>query len=458
MVWFHSVSRKIPLVMSAAPASTRHPSATAISGASPVTTYSGQTSGCVASAFSMRRAAQQPSAASQTKISRRRSKRSASTPPYRPNTTSGTSSTAPSRPTATVDPVSCLAWTSRATSVAWVPSAMTVRLAYSSRKSRAVRSGVRSARSLDRGNPGLSPDFLGDVDDQFELGDFLLVAQHVALDGGGEAALRRQAELVERHELGRLLDPALEHVRVLQFAALGGDQAEHDHLAPRHEAQRLETAGALVVPLTEEPVHVQLAEQGLGDEVVPARGGPGGPEVAPAHVRGDRHAGGLGHERVVDLADVAQVQVVGVLAPGGDLGPLYRVVEVGQAGVVELEIGTPQGGQPGDLVGIGGGQVAPELLDVRIDVRVDRGRAATVVDHVRRGDGQLRGGAARQRLQIGEVLFEDRLGHMDLAAHVQRRRGELDVPGRVVELHRQVARRLADPADLVDEVHVPGGP
>ena len=121
---------------------------------SPVTTYSGQVSGCAASAFSMRRAAQQASAASHARISRRRSKRSASTPPYRPNTTSGTSSTAPSRPTATVDPVSCLAWTSRATSVAWVPSAMTVRLAYSSRKSREVRSGVRSARSLDSGNPG----------------------------------------------------------------------------------------------------------------------------------------------------------------------------------------------------------------------------------------------------------------------------------------------------------------
>ena len=115
----------------------------------------GQRAGQVARAaraFSVRRAAQQPSAPSQTKISRRRSKRSASTPPYRPNTTSGTSSTAPSRPTATVDPVSCLACTSSATSVAWVPSAMTVRLAYSSRKSREVRSGVRPARSLGRLN------------------------------------------------------------------------------------------------------------------------------------------------------------------------------------------------------------------------------------------------------------------------------------------------------------------
>src|SRR5215469_9771130 len=247
---------------------------------SAVTTYSSQTAGCACKAFSRRSAAQQPRPPSHTTNSRRRSNRSASTPPYSPKMISGTSSTAPSRPTANADPVSCLAWTSRATSVASVPRMVTVRLAKSRRKSREVRSGVRSARSLGRltaarslGPPRrrapvqarrrrygiaprpatrfkvLAPDFLGDLDDQLELGHFLLVPQHVALDRRGEAALRRQAELVKRHELGRLLDPPLERVRVLQFAALGGDQAEHDHLARRHEAQRLEATGALVVPL-----------------------------------------------------------------------------------------------------------------------------------------------------------------------------------------------------------------
>src|SRR5215813_13749382 len=190
---------------------------------SAVITYSGQTAGCGTSAFSIRSAAQQARPASQATTSRRRSNRSASTPPYRPNTTSGTSSTAPSRPTAKVDPVSCRAWTSRATSVASVPSAVTVRLAYSSRKSRAVRSGVRSARSLGLLNAaravglpwrggvvqarrrryglshgpatpfGLAPDVVGDLDDQFELGHFLVVAERVPLDRRGEAALRRQA-------------------------------------------------------------------------------------------------------------------------------------------------------------------------------------------------------------------------------------------------------------------------
>ena len=62
------------------------------------------------------------------------------------------------------------------------------------------------------------------------------------------------------------------------------------------------------------PVDRQLAEQRLGHEVVAARRGPGGPEVATAHVRGDRHPPGPAADRVVDLLDVSQMQVLGVLA------------------------------------------------------------------------------------------------------------------------------------------------
>jgi hypothetical protein len=56
-------------------------------------------------------------------------------------------------------------------------------------------------------------------------------------------------------------------------------------------------------------------------------------------VRGDGHPSGLGRERRVDLLDVPQVQVVGVLPALGDLRSLGRIVEVGQAGVVELQVG-----------------------------------------------------------------------------------------------------------------------
>jgi hypothetical protein len=296
------------------------------------------------------------------------------------------------------------------------------------------------------------------LDDELELGALLVVAEGIALDGGGKAALAGQAQLVEGDVLGGGVDAALEVVGVFQLATLGRDQPQHDHLAGRDEPQRLETAGALVVVFQEESVHGQAAEQRLGDEVVAARGGPGGAEVAAAQMRGDGQPGRLVGQRRVDLADVAQVHVVGVLAAGGDLGPLGRVVEVGQGRVVELQVGAALIGEPGHLVGVGCGQVGPEPLDVGIDLRVDRGGAAAVVDHVRRGDGQL-GGHPRgcHRLQVAEILTEDRFVHPQLAAHVQGGRSPLDVACRVVELHRQMARRLADPADLIDEVHVPGG-
>src|SRR6266508_5428923 len=54
------------------------------------------------------------------------------------------------------------------------------------------------------------PDLPGGLDDQAQLGDLLVVAEHVALDGGGEAALRREAELLERDELGGVVDAPLE--------------------------------------------------------------------------------------------------------------------------------------------------------------------------------------------------------------------------------------------------------
>src|SRR5687767_4208973 len=43
----------------------------------------------------------------------------------------------------------------------------------------------------------LAPDLLGDLDDHPQLVGLPLARQRVALDGGGEPTLRRQAELVE---------------------------------------------------------------------------------------------------------------------------------------------------------------------------------------------------------------------------------------------------------------------
>ena len=113
--------------------------------------------------------------------------------------------------------------------------------------------------------------------------------EHVALDRRREAALRREAQLLERRVPRRLLDAPLQLVLRLELAALRRHEPEHDLLlALRQEAQRLEAARALVVPLHEEAVDVELVEQRLGDEVVAALRRPRRLEVAAARCASSR--------------------------------------------------------------------------------------------------------------------------------------------------------------------------
>src|SRR4051795_1697749 len=238
--------------------------------------------------------------------------------------------------------------------------------------------GVDAAASRRRPR-SVAPDLRRRLDDQAQLRPLLLLGDRVALDRRGEPALRREAELVEIDVLRRLLDAALELVLRLELAALRRDQPEHDDLALRHEAQRLESARALVVPLHEEAVDGELAEQRLGDEVVAALGHPGRAEVAAAHVRRDRHVVGAVLERLVDVADVELVLVLGVAAETRDHLALLGVVEVGEARVVELQVRAPAVRERADLGGVRARQVAPEAVHVGVDVLVDRGAPAAVV-------------------------------------------------------------------------------
>src|SRR5690606_6777129 len=60
--------------------------------------------------------------------------------------------------------------------------------------------GTRKERAAapDRGRSGSASDLLGGLGDEAQLRRLLLGGQRVALDRGGEPALRRQADLVER--------------------------------------------------------------------------------------------------------------------------------------------------------------------------------------------------------------------------------------------------------------------
>src|SRR5579875_1985185 len=115
-----------------------------------------------------------------------------------------------------------------------------------------------------------APDLSGYLDDQRELGELLATGQVVALDRRGEAALRREAQLLERHVLRGLVDASFQVVLRFELRRFRRHEPEYDLLARRHEAQRREGARALVVELEEEAVDVELAEQRLRDEVVAA--------------------------------------------------------------------------------------------------------------------------------------------------------------------------------------------
>src|SRR5262249_1892965 len=88
----------------------------------------------------------------------------------------------------------------------------------------------------------LTPHLLGHLHDHAQLSTPPLPGEQVPLPGGTKPALRRERGLVDADVFRRLVDPALERVAAFELAALGGDEAEHDGLALRHEPQRLKPA------------------------------------------------------------------------------------------------------------------------------------------------------------------------------------------------------------------------
>src|SRR5204863_8858980 len=100
----------------------------------------------------------------------------------------------------------------------------------------------------------------------------------------------------------------------------------------------------------EKAVDLEVVEEALGDEVVAALRDPRRAEVAAAHVRRDRHPRWPVRERLVDVADIGLVLVLRVAADLGDVLALVRVVEVGEARVVELEVGAAELAEPPDLL------------------------------------------------------------------------------------------------------------
>ena len=151
------------------------------------------------------------------------------------------------------------------------------------------------------------------------------------------------------------------------------------------------------------------------------------------------------------------MQVAGVTADRLDVLALGRVVDVGEARVVELQVAAAEFVEALQLLRVGRGEVLPEDVEVGVYVTVDRRVAAPVVDHARRRNRQLRrlvgvSVIAHER----ERVREDRLAQPDLAGDAHRRRRIVIGAALALELHVQrLALDLGDAVELVDEVHVP---
>src|SRR5215475_10740288 len=108
----------------------------------------------------------------------------------------------------------------------------------------------------------LPPHLVRQLNDHAKLRPLLVLGQNVSFFGRGEAALRRQAELIERDELRGFFDALLDIRARLEAARLRRYQAEHHDLVPlRQEPQRLKAAGAVGVVFEEVAVVVALAEK-----------------------------------------------------------------------------------------------------------------------------------------------------------------------------------------------------
>lgn len=146
---------------------------------------------------------------------------------------------------------------------------------------------------------------------------------------GTETTLRADSDLLQRlllslastlcHKLGRLVDPCLHLLLVLQLTKLGRDDANHDVAVFGQELKRLKATRALGVVLEVEGVDLQLGEKLLCDDVVRTFGKVAtADEVAAAQVHTGMEIGGqlgdavvvkrnVGVEERIDRADVVLV-------------------------------------------------------------------------------------------------------------------------------------------------------
>ena len=94
--------------------------------------------------------------------------------------------------------------------------------------------------------------------------------------------------------------------------------------------------------------------------------------------------------RGVDQLGVGVRQRVGIVAALDGAGAHHRIAQVGEVGVVELDVAAAGGVEGVDLGAVARGEIGEELVEVGVGVDVDRRPPAAEVDHRRRRDRHLR--------------------------------------------------------------------
>ncbi len=141
-----------------------------------------------------------------------------------------------------------------------------------------------------------------------------------------------------------------------------------------------------------------------------------------------------------------------------DVLALRGVVEIGEARVIELQIGAAESAEPGDLFGVDALQVGPEQLHVRIDVRIEHRLDAAVVNHARRGNRAASASASSPT--SGTRSRHRRSSSRSTAARSRAVPTGLKEMSPLLAVERDLQVRVGlhvrETADLLDEVHVPG--
>ena len=192
------------------------------------------------------------------------------------------------------------------------------------------------------------------------------------------------------------------------------------------EAQRREIARALVVVFEKKAVDLHLVEQDFGDRLIAAPRHPRALEIAAAKMDADRHVLRPVADRIVDELAIETRQRVRVVA--ARLGALadIGVAQIGEVGVVELQVAAAARGQIGDLGPVGGGQIIVEVLQARVDGLADRLAPAAEMQHRGGRDADFRR-LRRHGLEKIEIRPLNRRHVPDLASDMHRRRLEADL-------------------------------